>query len=205
MIARHESGDEDNFTQVGYIHNVMYKSMYTYMYMYVYVSMLFHSSSYIHPPPPISSPSHHLSSYLASCPSLIPSLPPSFHFTPPYPPLYFVSLIALLPHSPFPSLSPSSLSTSLLTLLLPLFCHSPPSLSLQVGWFYRKALNEEERTRLVQNIAGHLKNAAEFIQERAVSQPHTHTHTHTHAYTQCFCTVMFLLSCIVIFPLPLTR
>ena len=30
-------------------------------------------------------------------------------------------------------------------------------------------LTEEERTRLVQNIAGHLKDAKEFIQERAVS------------------------------------
>ena len=56
---------------------------------------------------------------------------------------------------------------------------SPPlSCPHQVGWFYRKALNAEERTRLVQNIAGHLKNAAEFIQDRAV-RPHPHCdHTH---------------------------
>ena len=30
-------------------------------------------------------------------------------------------------------------------------------------------LNAEEKDRLCRNIAGHLKNAAEFIQERAVS------------------------------------
>ena len=29
-------------------------------------------------------------------------------------------------------------------------------------------LNEEERTRLVQNIAGHAKDAADFIQARVV-------------------------------------
>ena len=29
-------------------------------------------------------------------------------------------------------------------------------------------LNEEEKTRLVSNIAGHLRNASEFIQRRAV-------------------------------------
>jgi len=29
-------------------------------------------------------------------------------------------------------------------------------------------LNEEERTRLVTNIAGHLKDASDFIQRRAV-------------------------------------
>ena len=34
--------------------------------------------------------------------------------------------------------------------------------------FYRKVLNEEERTRLVENIAGHAKDAADFIQERVV-------------------------------------
>jgi len=39
----------------------------------------------------------------------------------------------------------------------------------QVGIFYRKTLNEKERTRLVQNIAGHLKDAQEFIQKRAVA------------------------------------
>jgi len=38
----------------------------------------------------------------------------------------------------------------------------------QVGNFYRKVLNDEERTRLVQNIAGHAKDAAEFIQKRVV-------------------------------------
>jgi len=38
----------------------------------------------------------------------------------------------------------------------------------QVGTFYRKVLNDEERTRLVENIAGHLKDAATFIQERVV-------------------------------------
>ena len=39
----------------------------------------------------------------------------------------------------------------------------------QVGTFWRKVLSEEEKTRLVQNIAGHLKDATEFIQHRAVS------------------------------------
>ncbi len=33
---------------------------------------------------------------------------------------------------------------------------------------WRKVLNEHERSRLVNNIAGHLKDAAEFIQRRAV-------------------------------------
>lgn len=35
--------------------------------------------------------------------------------------------------------------------------------------FYTKVLNEEERTRLCQNIAGHLKDAQLFIQKKAVS------------------------------------
>ena len=34
--------------------------------------------------------------------------------------------------------------------------------------FYCKVLNDEERTRLVENIAGHAKDAADFIQERVV-------------------------------------
>jgi len=38
----------------------------------------------------------------------------------------------------------------------------------QVGNFYRKVLKPEERERLVKNIAGHLKDAADFIQKRAV-------------------------------------
>ena len=38
----------------------------------------------------------------------------------------------------------------------------------QVGVFYREVLKPEERKRLVENIAGHLKNAAPFIQKRAV-------------------------------------
>nr|WBY51145.1 catalase [Holotrichia parallela] len=38
----------------------------------------------------------------------------------------------------------------------------------QPAVFYRKTLNEEERTRLVSNIVGSLKNAADFIQKRAV-------------------------------------
>ena len=41
-------------------------------------------------------------------------------------------------------------------------------LSLQVGIFYRDVLNAEEKTRLVENIAGHLKDALPAIQERAV-------------------------------------
>lgn len=39
----------------------------------------------------------------------------------------------------------------------------------QVGNFYRKVLSEDERQRLVENIAGHLKDAKEFIQDRAVA------------------------------------
>ena len=37
-----------------------------------------------------------------------------------------------------------------------------------MGNFYHDVLSEEERTCLVGNIAGHIKDAAEFIQERAV-------------------------------------
>nr|CCQ42789.1 catalase homolog B [Leucosolenia complicata] len=39
----------------------------------------------------------------------------------------------------------------------------------QVGLFYRNVLNEEERTRLVGNIAGHLKDALPAIQARTVA------------------------------------
>lgn len=38
----------------------------------------------------------------------------------------------------------------------------------QPGIFYRQTLNNEERERLVSNIVGHLKDAADFIQDRAV-------------------------------------
>eukprot|EP01097_Dermamoeba_algensis_P008352 TRINITY_DN553_c0_g1_i1.p1 TRINITY_DN553_c0_g1~~TRINITY_DN553_c0_g1_i1.p1 ORF type:complete len:500 (-),score=117.33 TRINITY_DN553_c0_g1_i1:134-1633(-) len=38
----------------------------------------------------------------------------------------------------------------------------------QVGNFWRKVLKPDERERLARNIAGHLKDAAEFIQNRAV-------------------------------------
>jgi len=38
----------------------------------------------------------------------------------------------------------------------------------QVGIFWEKVLTEPERERLVQNIAGHLKDAQPFIQERAI-------------------------------------
>ena len=41
--------------------------------------------------------------------------------------------------------------------------------SLQVTDFWNKVLNEAERTRLVNNIAGHLKDAKQFLQKRAVS------------------------------------
>ena len=34
--------------------------------------------------------------------------------------------------------------------------------------FYNKVLNDEERTRLVENIAGHAKDAADFLQLRVV-------------------------------------
>ena len=42
------------------------------------------------------------------------------------------------------------------------------SLSPKVGIFYREVLDEAARTRLIENMAGHLKNAAEFIQKRTV-------------------------------------
>lgn len=38
----------------------------------------------------------------------------------------------------------------------------------QVGIFWEKVLSAEERKRLVQNIAGHLKNAQPFLQEKAL-------------------------------------
>ena len=38
----------------------------------------------------------------------------------------------------------------------------------QPGIFWTKVLNEAERTRLVKNIAGHMINAQQFIQKRAV-------------------------------------
>jgi len=38
----------------------------------------------------------------------------------------------------------------------------------QVGMFWQQVLTSEERQRLVNNIAGHLKNASGFIQVRAV-------------------------------------
>ncbi|WP_395241680.1 catalase-related domain-containing protein, partial [Salmonella sp. s51933] len=38
----------------------------------------------------------------------------------------------------------------------------------QVTIFWSDILNEEERARLVANIAGHLKDANDFIQKRAV-------------------------------------
>lgn len=38
----------------------------------------------------------------------------------------------------------------------------------QVTTFWQKVLSEEEKQRLVDNIAGHLKNAASFLQERAI-------------------------------------
>lgn len=40
----------------------------------------------------------------------------------------------------------------------------------QVTSFWLKVLNEEERKRLVSNVAGHLKNAAPFIHSRATNQ-----------------------------------
>ncbi len=41
---------------------------------------------------------------------------------------------------------------------------------VQVTTFWTKVLTEDEKSRLVRNIAGHLKDAAEFIQQRAVRQ-----------------------------------
>jgi len=39
----------------------------------------------------------------------------------------------------------------------------------QCGIFYRKVLNEAERTALVENIAGHMVNAQDFLQDRAIA------------------------------------
>lgn len=41
----------------------------------------------------------------------------------------------------------------------------------QVRTFYTSVLNEEQRKRLCENIAGHLKDAQLFIQKKAVSEP----------------------------------
>ncbi|TOF88458.1 hypothetical protein CGJ15_24785 [Vibrio parahaemolyticus] len=38
----------------------------------------------------------------------------------------------------------------------------------QAGIFYRKVLNDEDRQHLVENIANHLVNAQDFLQERAI-------------------------------------
>nr|AHC03353.1 catalase [Paratapes textilis] len=38
----------------------------------------------------------------------------------------------------------------------------------QVGTFFNKVLSQQERERLTENIAGHMKDAQEFIQKRAV-------------------------------------
>lgn len=53
-----------------------------------------------------------------------------------------------------------------LSMLLPDACIP---LYLQVGTFWNKVLKPEEQQRLVENIAGHLKDAQPFIQERAVA------------------------------------
>ena len=39
---------------------------------------------------------------------------------------------------------------------------------LQVTTFWQNVLTEEEKTKLVRNIAGHLKDATDFIQQRVV-------------------------------------
>jgi len=39
----------------------------------------------------------------------------------------------------------------------------------QVGLFWNNVLSAAEQTRLVENIAGHMKDAQEFIQKRAVN------------------------------------
>nr|AGH07917.1 catalase [Brachionus calyciflorus] len=38
----------------------------------------------------------------------------------------------------------------------------------QVGTFWNKVLNEQEKQRLIENMSGHLVNAVDFIQQRAV-------------------------------------
>ncbi len=39
----------------------------------------------------------------------------------------------------------------------------------QVGIFWRNVLKEDEKARLIENISGHLINAADFLQDRAVA------------------------------------
>ena len=83
---------------------------------------------------------------------------------------------------------PTFLTASLENVMSPLFFYSPPTCTLlvcictldfghrtfscvlQVNTFWTKVLSEDERIRLVQNIAGHLKDATEFIQQRAARE-----------------------------------
>lgn len=43
------------------------------------------------------------------------------------------------------------------------------TLDVQVTTFWEKVLDKDAKERLVSNIAGHLKDAKDFIQKRAVS------------------------------------
>lgn len=45
-------------------------------------------------------------------------------------------------------------------------------LNFQVTIFWEKVLDKDAKERLVSNIAGHLKDAKDFIQKRAVSINH---------------------------------
>ena len=56
----------------------------------------------------------------------------------------------------------------------------------QAGIFFREVLTDEQRTRLVENIAGHVKNASPFIQERVVSTLE-YIHVIHSLYTVCTC------------------
>ena len=49
------------------------------------------------------------------------------------------------------------------------FASADSWLTMQVTNFWNNVLKEDERTRLAQNIAGHVKDAKPFIQERTVS------------------------------------
>lgn len=70
---------------------------------------------------------------------------------------------------------------------------------LQVRTFYTQVLNEEERQRLCQNMAGSLKGAQLFIQKRMVSPSTTVSHFAV-AHSLCFleCEVSGKMLCLLV-------
>ena len=63
----------------------------------------------------------------------------------------------------------------------------------QAGVFWSKVLNEAERTRLVKNIAGHMINAQQFIQKRAVRDVTYHIR---HVLGCCLYTAFVVVCCV---------